>query len=117
MNLPIKISKIDSSGGACPYQIEAQTEDGQYFYLRYRGGRFRAGVAPTNKDFWTGDYSKGSPYNIIDVKCGDDLDGSVYHEEFIHLLEGKVIFPEGFRMDSSFHYTDNIPEDDRDNDE
>ncbi len=98
VNFPIKITRILCAGGACPYQIEAITKEGNYFYLRYRGGRLRAGVAKTEKDF---DFSKDS-YNVIDIRCGDDFDGSINHEEHSKLLEGKVIFPEGFEMRSLF---------------
>ena len=103
MNLPVKVTKIETSGGACPYQIEGSTDDGQYFYLRYRGGHLRAGVAPTHEDFWKRDWSVSSPYNIIDIAYGHHLDGSCNDKEHRPLLEGKVIFPEGFSMDTE-HY-------------
>ena len=103
MNLPIRVTKIETSGGACPYQIEGTTENGDYFYLRYRGGRLRAGVWPTHNDFWNRDWSKESAYNIIDLQYGHHLDGAVNDEEFRPLLEGKIIFPEGFKMDTE-HY-------------
>jgi hypothetical protein len=41
----IKISKIIYSGGACPYQLEANTEDGNWLYIRYRNGMLRYVVA------------------------------------------------------------------------
>jgi hypothetical protein len=40
----ITIKKILWAGGACPYQIEAITDDDKYFYLRYRNGNLRFGV-------------------------------------------------------------------------
>ena len=98
MKLPVKVTHIEWSGGACPYQIEGTTEDGEYFYLRYRGGRLRAGVAPTHKEFWNVDWSKVNPYNIIDMEYGHPLDGSCNEEQHRHLLNGKVILPDDFKM-------------------
>jgi hypothetical protein len=103
MNLPVKITKIEISGGACPYQIEGYTENGDYFYLRYRGGRLRAGVAKNHNEFWQRDWSVSSPYNIIDIQYGHPLAGCCNEEEHRPLLEGKIIFPEGFKMDTA-HY-------------
>jgi len=90
---PIKLKDIHTNGGACPYQIEATTEEGHYFYLRYRGGRLRAGVAESRNDFWTGD-NKWS-YNVIDIVHGNSLDGWAHHDEIAPLLEGKVVLPLG----------------------
>jgi hypothetical protein len=98
MKLPVKITYIEWSGGACPYQIEGTTEDGDYFYLRYRGGRLRAGAWPTHKDFWNRDWSKESAYNIIDVQCGEPLDGMADEEMFLPLLKDKIIFPDDFKF-------------------
>lgn len=104
MNFPIRITKIEISGGACPYQIEGTTEDGEYFYLRYRGGRLRAGVAKNHAEFWNRNWSSdNSPYNVIDIEYGHPLDGSCREEEHRKLLEGKVIFPEWFKMGTE-HY-------------
>ena len=110
MKLPIKVTKIEWCGGACPYQIEGNTENGDYFYLRYRGGQLRAGAWPTHKEFWNRDWSKESAYNIIDIAYGHRLAGSVNHDEFMPLLEGKIIFPKGFKMDTE-HYEE--PEQDQ----
>lgn len=106
MSLPVKIKKILCAGGACPYQIEAETEDGQYFYLRYRGGRLRAGVAPTSEQFT---HSKES-YNVIDIEHGHTLAGWAHDDELRPLLEGKVIFPEGFKME--YEHVDNYTHED-----
>lgn len=105
MNLPITIIKIESAGGHCPYQIEGITDDGKYFYLRYRGGRFRAGVAKDHAEFWNRTWTpENSPYNIIDIEYGHPLDGSCNETEHRNLLDGKVIFPDGFEMGDKHHY-------------
>ena len=104
----ITLRKILWAGGACPYQIEAITDAGEYFYLRYRGGRLRAGVAPTKKEFWDVNWREGNLYNIIDVACGEPLDGWATHEILHPLLKDKILFPEGFKLDSE-HYVN--PED------
>lgn len=90
---PIKLTEVRTNGGACPYQIEATAEEGHFFYLRYRGGRLRAGVAETENDFWRGGDKWN--YNVIDIKHGDPLDGWAHHDEIAPLLEGKVILPPG----------------------
>jgi hypothetical protein len=90
---PIKIISIQSAGGACPYQIEATTDNGQFFYLRYRGGRLRAGVALTESSF---NYNNAG-YNIIDKVIGEPLDGYPAHETISRELQGLVEFPEGFK--------------------
>ena len=104
MIIPIKIKSVQCSGGACPYQIEGVTEDGQYFYLRYRMGRLRAGVAATEREFWSDKNWEASnqPYNIIDIQFGNNIDGYATHKEFSDLLEGKIIFPDGFKIDSGY---------------
>lgn len=93
----IVIKTIKSAGGACPYQVEAETSDGKWFYLRYRGGWLRYVVAETHttwmkskKDSWY-DYSK---------QIGEELDGWADHEKFMKELDGRVQFPEGFKFES-----------------
>lgn len=93
----IKIKSVEYAGGACPYQLEATTDDGKWFYLRYRGGWLRYVVAESHtswrnnkKDKWY-DYSK---------QIGDDLDGWADHDKMSLELEGRVEFPEGFRIES-----------------
>lgn len=93
------------AGGGAPYQIEATTEDGQYFYLRYRGGRLRAGVSQKEGDFWRGDNKWN--YNVIDEVIGDEYDGIANHELFSSLLKDKVKFPEGFTFNTHRYYPDN----------
>lgn len=92
----ITIKSIECEGGACPYQIEATTDGGEYFYLRYRGGRLRAGVAKDYNAFW----DNLGRYNIINVQCGEDLDGWMTPELGEKYLKDKVVFPEGFRIES-----------------
>lgn len=91
------IKTIKSAGGACPYQLEGETSDGKWFYLRYRGGWLRYVVAETHtswiksrKDSWY-DYSK---------QIGEELDGWADHEKFITELDGRIKFPEGFKFES-----------------
>jgi hypothetical protein len=92
----ITVKTVDWCGGACPYQIEGMTDDSQYFYLRYRMGRLRAGVAETSNRFW----NNPKPYNIIDIDTGDEYDGIASHDKLSPLLEGKIQFPDGFKIES-----------------
>ena len=93
----IKISKIIYAGGACPYQLEANTEDGKWLYIRYRNGMLRYVVAQSEtqwikskKDSWY-DYSQ---------KIGDDYDGIAEHDKIYPYLKEHIMFPEGFKIES-----------------
>jgi hypothetical protein len=98
--IPVRIASIQMAGGACPYQIEATTDDGQFFYLRYRHGRLRAGISPKEEDFI---YSSEG-YNVIDKQVDPDgVGGSACHDELMPYLDGIVIFPEGFRLETAYH--------------
>lgn len=88
----ITIKSIECSGGACPYQIEATTTSGAYFYLRYRWSRLRAGVAESAETF----QHTENDYNIINESIGDPMDGMADHETISKALEGKVVFPADF---------------------
>lgn len=92
----ITIKTVEWAGGACPYQIEGVTDDGQYFYLRYRMGCLRAGVAKTHAEFW----NNPNPYNIIYIECGEEFEGWAYHEDMEPLLKDLIKFPDGFRIES-----------------
>lgn len=93
----IYIKKIIYAGGACPYQLEAETEDGKWFYLRYRSGMLRYVLAESEyswakekKDNWY-DFSK---------QIGDPLDGYANHEFLFPHIKDHVKFPDGFKLDS-----------------
>lgn len=93
----IILKTIHIAGGACPYQLEATTDDGKWFYLRYRGGWLRYVVAESSiswmknkKDSWY-DYSK---------QIGEDLDGWADHETIYPHLKDLVKFPEDFKINS-----------------
>ncbi len=95
MTFPVIVKSVNCAGGTCPYQIEGATEDGQMFYLRYRNGWLRAGCGHER------DMCAPGFYNIVSVKAGDDLDGSAYFETLNPFIEGKIIFPEGFKIGDS----------------
>lgn len=93
----IIIKSIEHAGGACPYQVEATTEDGKWFYLRYRNGMLRYVVAETSttwmksrKDSWY-DFSKF---------IGDEYDGYADHDTIYPHIKDHVKFPEGFKFES-----------------
>ena len=94
----IVIKSIEYAGGACPYQIEATTEDGKYFYLRYRSGRLRAGISETEESFRQSDINYR--YNVIDIPFGDEMAGYAYHDDIYPLLEPVIRFPDGFKIES-----------------
>ena len=93
----IYISKIISAGGACPYQLEAETSDGKWMYLRYRGGWLRYVVAESHTSWMK---SKKDSWYDFRMKIGEDLDGWADHEKFMEMLKDKIQFPDGFKFES-----------------
>ncbi len=102
ISLPITITKVLSSGGAAPFQMEFLTENCLWGYLRYRGGHLRCGVVKNKNDFWHGDNKWN--YNVIDQQIGDDLDGWPDDEMFKKALLGKLILPDGFVFEMDYFY-------------
>ena len=93
----IFIKSIEYAGGACPYQIEATTEDGKWLYIRYRNGMLRYVVAESHTQ-WTN--SKKDSWYDFSKKIGDDFDGGADHETIYPHLKEHIQFPEGFRIES-----------------
>lgn len=93
----IVLKTIYSAGGACPYQLEATTEDNQWFYLRYRNGILRYAIAPS---FISWAKSRKDNAYVFNKKIGDDLDGYAEHEEIYPHLKDLIKFPDGFKITS-----------------
>lgn len=93
----IILKTILSAGGACPYQLEATTEDNQWFYLRYRNGMLRYAVAPSFIS-----WAKRKKDNSYDFnkQIGDELDGYAEHSDIYPHLKDLVKFPGGFQITS-----------------
>lgn len=85
-----KVTKIIYSGGAAPYQLEAETDQGR-IYLRYRGGYLRWGFLKENEIV-------PHPYTFSE-KIGDDFDGWPDDELFKETLKDSLEFPEGFKFE------------------
>ena len=98
-NEVVRLKSVELASGACPYQIEATTEDGKFFYLRYRHGRLSYGVWESEADFYNRD---GRNY-MFSKKIGDDYDGGACHDFLYPFIQGKVIFPDpNFTINSGF---------------
>ncbi len=93
----IKIVKIIYAGGASPYQLEANTEDGKWLYIRYRNGMLRYVVAQSETQWIKS--KKDSRYDFSQ-KIGDDLDGVAEHNKIYPYLKERIVFPEGFKIES-----------------
>ena len=93
----IKISKIIYAGGACPYQLEANTEDGKWLYIRYRNGMLRYVVAQSETQW---NKSKKDSWYDFSQKIGDDLDGGAEHDKIYPYLKDHIDFPEEFKIQS-----------------
>lgn len=92
----IKIKSIEYAGGACPYQLEGTTEDGQWIYIRYRDGWLRY-VVRQSPSHWV---RPNEPWYDYSEKVGEDLDGWADHDKIYPHLKDKIQFPEGFIIES-----------------
>ena len=93
----IKISKIIYSGGACPYQLEANTDDGKWLYIRYRNGMLRYVLAETSTEWLK---NKKDTWYDFNHKIGDDFDGYADHDKIYPHLKDHIQFPEEFKISS-----------------
>ena len=91
----IVIKKLISYGGACPYQLEAITDDDKWLYIRYRWGILSYVVADSEEIWMNGPYD----YTYRE-KVGTEYDGYATHDLIFPLLCYKIRFPEGFRLES-----------------
>lgn len=93
----IKITKILGYGGACPFQIDALTDDDRLIYGRYRGGRLTVNIGQTG-DF--SEYAAVSGERIFFKNVGGTFDGSMSLEEFKNHTKETLDFSEA--VDDSF---------------
>lgn len=91
----IVISKLLSYGGACPYQLEAETSDGKWLYIRYRWGIISYVLADSYESWM----KELSDYTYRE-KIGSEYDGYATHDLIFPCLCDKIQFPEGFRIES-----------------
>jgi hypothetical protein len=75
----IKITKILNYGGACPFQIDALTDDNRRIYGKYRSGCVRVYVSRTG-DLTDDGATDGDLYFLNLV--GGEFDGYMSLEEF-----------------------------------
>jgi len=92
----IKIKELISYGGACPYQLEAITEDDKWLYIRYRHGVLSYVVANSEKEWMDNDCIE---YDFSE-QIGDKMDGFAKHDLLFSHLNDKIEFPENFRLES-----------------
>lgn len=93
----IKIKTILLAGGACPYQLEAITDDGKWLYIRYRNGMLRYVLAETSTEWLK---NKKDTWYDFNQKIGDDMDGFADHEKIYPYLKDHIQFPEEFKISS-----------------
>ena len=93
----IKIKTILLAGGACPYQLEANTDDGKWLYIRYRNGMLRYALAESSTQWMK---SKKDAWYSFSKKIGEDFDGYAEHEKIYPHLKDAIKFPEDFKISS-----------------
>lgn len=93
----IVIKKLLSYGGACPYQLEAETSDGKWLYIRYRWGTLSYVVADSYESWMKGPYD----YTYRE-KIGSEYDGYASHDLIFPYLKDKIVFPENFKIESMY---------------
>ncbi len=93
----IKITKILGYGGACPFQIDALTDDDRLIYGRYRNGYLRVRIGKT------GDLSEDAAVLgdlIFQKDLGRPFHGYMSLEEFKNHTKETLDFSEA--VDDSF---------------
>jgi hypothetical protein len=86
----IEVIKILNYGGACPFQIDALTNDNRRIYGRYRHGYLRVYISKT------GDLTEDGAIDgdLIDRQdCGKPFDGYMSLEEFKEKTKHIFIWP------------------------
>ena len=84
---PPILTQLERTCCACPSQWEGLTDDGNYVYIRYRGGRLRADVAKTRFQ-----WAKGVKIQLFGQVVGEPLDGYMTDEEMKVALRGVLDF-------------------------
>lgn len=92
-HLPALVRAVQTCS-ACPSQWDAWDADGQYYYLRYRGGRGTVETATSAKGYV--DESAPGPVLVANFNFGGCLDGDISLAEFLeragmHLADGAVV--------------------------
>lgn len=72
----IKVIKIESEGGSCPYQVMARSADDRPVYARFRHGILRVEVGPPGapKTTWQAD-------TIFRARISEEYDGCLTYTE------------------------------------
>ena len=91
-----KVTRVIYGAGACPYQLEAETEGGRKIYLRYRGGYLRWGFLDDKNRLVPAKYEFSQP-------IGDMYDGSPDDKLFKEALRGSLEFPDGFNFEKEIY--------------
>jgi hypothetical protein len=77
--LGLEFAEVIDYGGSCPSQFEAQTTDGRFFYIRYRGGQLSI-----RRDYRQGD-AVDPNWEGLDLRIGPPLHGDILFEQVCDL--------------------------------
>ncbi len=80
----ITVASVSEMGGACPFQVEGLTDDGQRVYARYRGGRLAVYVGT--------DYPIAA-HRMFELSFGHPLDGSLNGATLAALTKDALTWP------------------------
>lgn len=75
----IKITRILNSGGYCPFQIDALTDDNRLIYGRYRHGRLSVRIGPVGD---LSEYAAVDGELLLSERIGGEYDGHMSLEQF-----------------------------------
>lgn len=88
--LPVVVTHITKTCGACPAQWQGTTDDGLHIYARYRYGRLLVGVGSTLEEA----VDLAMSGRLIEVRFGDTYDGTLEYDQLKEHTAGRIVWPE-----------------------
>ncbi len=92
----VRVKKVVKTCEACPAQWEGITDDNRQVYVRYRWGCLSIGMG--SKDDMS-EYAAVDGEEILSIKHGRNLDGTLEYSGMKCLSAGIVEFPESESVD------------------
>lgn len=102
---PVTLVRTVQTAMACPSQWDAWDDEGNYYYLRYRGGH--GSITRYEDENWCGSPIQQEHTVIADFEFGHPLDGVISLEKFAELA-GIALAPGIIRTGFGDHLRDEL---------